>query len=300
VVACVVGADGRLPARADGDVPNFLFPESCAGVLARAAQRRAWLSRPLGQRPAYADLDADAATAVVARRLAELHDGGWLAATDAEALVTACGIPAVPTRHCRDAAAAAAAALAFGGPVALKADFEPPAHAGDVDAVLLGLHGDAAVRAGWEELERRVRAAGRPWSGVVVQPLIEPGADVLVGAVRDPQLGPVMAIGLGGRQAGLGRSVAFRAPPATDVEAGELIDASASVSAQLDGFRGGPALDREALRELILRFALLLAAAPEIAEADLNPVRCMTAGCAVLDMRLRVESRRAPERVKTW
>lgn len=184
--------------------------------------------------------------------------------------------------------------------MALKADFDPPAHAGDVDAALLGLHGEAAVRAGWEELERRVRAAGRPWSGVVVQPLVEPGADVLVGAVCDPELGPVMAIGLGGRQAGLGRSAAFRLPPATDVEAGELIDASSAVAGQLDGFRGSPALDRQALLELIQRFALLLAAAPEIAEADLNPVRCMTAGCAVLDLRLRVESRRAPARVKTW
>jgi acyl-CoA synthetase (NDP forming) len=49
-VASVVGGDGRLPERADGDVPNFLFPEDCAEVLERAAQRRAWLSRPLGQR----------------------------------------------------------------------------------------------------------------------------------------------------------------------------------------------------------------------------------------------------------
>jgi acyl-CoA synthetase (NDP forming) len=133
-----------------------------------------------------------------------------------------------------------------------------------------------------------------------VQPLVEGGADVLVGAVADPELGTVMAVGLGGRQAALNRSAAFRLPPQTDVEAGELIDASAAVAAQLDGFRGGPALDREALRDLLLRFALLLAAAPEIVEADLNPVRVMPAGCTVLDMRLRVEPRRPAERIKTW
>ena len=60
------------------------------------------------------------------------------------------------------------------------------------------------------------------------------------------------------------------------------------------------ALDRAALRELILRFTLLLIEAPEIVEADLNPVRCMTHGCVVLDMRLRIERRRPVERVKTW
>jgi acyl-CoA synthetase (NDP forming)/RimJ/RimL family protein N-acetyltransferase len=298
VVASVVGADGLLPPPAPGDVPNFPFPEACAGVLARAAERRAWLSRPLGQRPRYDDVDADAARARVERHLA--GGGGWLGAAAAEALVATHGIAAVASWPCDDAEQALAAAARVDGPVALKARFPPPAHAGDVDAVLLGLEGEAAVRSGWRELERRVAAAGRPWQGGVVQPLVAPGADVLLGAVADPELGTVMAIGLGGRQAGLGRNLVFRVPPATDVEAAELIDASESVSTQLDGFRGSPPLDREALRELILRFALLLRAVPEIAEADLNPVRCMPQGCLTLDMRVRVEPRAAAERVKTW
>ena len=123
---------------------------------------------------------------------------------------------------------------------------------------------------------------------------------MLVGAVSDPDLGPVLAVGLGGRQAGLGRGVAFRLLPVTDAEADELIDSSEGVSAELDGFRGSALLDREALRELILRFALLLREVPEVVEADLNPVRCMTNGCVVLDMRLRIEHRRPVERVKTW
>ena len=80
VVASVVGADGRLPPSAPGDVPNFLFPEACAGVLARAAQRRAWLSRPLGQHPRYGDVDPEAARALAGRRLAD--GGGWLSAAD--------------------------------------------------------------------------------------------------------------------------------------------------------------------------------------------------------------------------
>ena len=166
--------------------------------------------------------------------------------------------------------------------------------------MLLGLDGDAAVRSGWGELVRRVQAAGREWTGAVVQPLVGPGADVLVGAVGDPRLGAVMGIALGGRQAGLGRTMAFRLPPATDVEAGELIDASESVATQLEGFRGSPQLDREALQELILRFALLVRAVPEIIEADLNPIRCMPTSILTLDMRLRIGPRRARERVKTW
>ena len=124
------------------------------------------------------------------------------------------GIAAVASWPCDDVEAAVAAAAGADGPVALKARFAPPAHAGDVDATLLGLEGEAAVRGGWRELERRVVAAGRPWEGAVVQPLVSQGADVLLGAVADPELGTVMAIGLGGRQAGLGRNLVFRVPPA--------------------------------------------------------------------------------------
>ena len=192
------------------------------------------------------------------------------------------------------------AAEAIGGSIALKADFPPPEHAGDVDAALLGLEGEDAVRAGWQELERRVRAAGRRWAGAVVQPLAAPGADVLVGTITDPEVGPVMAIGLGGRHAGLAGDVAFRPLPLTDVDADELLDASRSVAALLGGVRGRPPLDRTALRELVLRLALLLQAVPEIVEADLNPVRAMVDGALVLDLRLRVERRPRVPTVRTW
>jgi acyl-CoA synthetase (NDP forming) len=123
---------------------------------------------------------------------------------------------------------------------------------------------------------------------------------VLVGAISDPDLGPVLAVGFGGRRAGLTRGTAFRLLPVTDAEADELIDSAKGVATELDGFRGSAMLDREALRELMLRFALLLRELPEVVEADLNPVRCMPNGCVVLDMRLRIEQRRPIERVKTW
>ena len=299
LVASVVSAEGRLPADGPLGLPNFLFPESCAAVLARGAERRAWLSRPVGQRPSYGDIDPAEAGALLAAQL-EVDGPGWLGTADGAALLATHGIATVASQRCVDVEAMVAVAKRIGGPIALKADFPAPAHAGDIDAVLLGLAGEGAVRAGWSELERRVQTAGRAWTGVIVQPLVSAGADVLVGAVRDPDFGPVMAIGLGGRQAGLARTVAFRMLPVTGEEADELIDASESVATQLDGFRGSPQVDRPALRELMLRFAQLLRGRPEIVEADLNPVRCMPEGCVVLDLRVHIERPRPTERVKTW
>ena len=85
-----------------------------------------------------------------------------------------------------------------------------------------------------------------------------------------------MALALGGRQAGLAGTAAFRVLPATDVEADELIDASQGRRLAAGGFPRQRRLDREALRDLILRFAVLLRDVPEIVETDLNPVRCMS------------------------
>jgi acyl-CoA synthetase (NDP forming)/RimJ/RimL family protein N-acetyltransferase len=301
VVASVLRSDGRLPASSGAGVPNYLFPESCAAVLARAAERREWLSRPLGELPHYPDLDGPAARAVIASFLDRQPAGGWLSLAEGEALLATHGIPVAAAHRCRDVERAVAVAAEIGAPVALKADFVAPAHASDIDAVLLGLEDESTVRSGWRELERRVHAAGREWIGAILQRLIAPGgADVLVGAVGDPDLGPVLAVGFGGRRAGLGRTVAFRLLPATDAEADELIDSAEGVAIELDGFRGSPVLDRQALRELMLRFALLLREVPEVVETDLNPVRCMTSGCVVLDMRLRIEPRHPVEHVKTW
>jgi ATP-grasp domain len=226
--------------------------------------------------------------------------GGWLSRTDAEALLATHGVRVAGSYLCRDLERLLAVAREIGGPVVLKADFASPAQASEIDAVLLGLDGESAVQSAWHELERRVETAGREWSGAIAQPLVAPGADLLVGAFRDPDLGAVITLALGGRHAGLGEEIACRRPPATDVEADELIDSSQGVAAVLDGFGGRTQLDRGALRDLILRLALMLEEIPEVVEADLNPVRCTTDSSLVLDARVCVERPRPVERVKTW
>lgn len=301
VVASVVRSDGRLPVSNGASVPNYAFPDTCSAVLGRAVERREWLSRPLGVRPDYPDLDAEAARSLVSLVLDREPEGGWLPLHDAEALLATHGVPVAVSHRCRDVEHALALANEMGGgPVALKAYLLTPAHASEIDAVLLGLEGEPALRAGWRELERRVRIAEREWAGVIVQRQVPPGANVLVGSFRDPDLGTVIVVGLGGRRAGLSESIVCRRPPSTDIEADELIDACRGVATELEGFRGAPVLDRAALREAILRFTLLLDEVPEVVEADLNPIRCTTDTSVVLDTRVRIAPRRPSTRVKTW
>lgn len=196
VVASVVRSDGRLPVCSGSGVPNYLFPESCVAVLARAAERRGWLSRPLGVRPHYPGLNGTAARAAISSVLAREPPGGWLSLPDAEALPATHGIPFAVSYRCRDLERALSVVQQIGGPVELKADFATPAHASEVDAVMLGLEGEEGLRSGWHELARRVQTAGREWTGARIQRLAARGADVLVGAFSDPDLGSVIALGV--------------------------------------------------------------------------------------------------------
>jgi hypothetical protein len=252
----------------------------------------------MGERPQFEGLDPDAARAQVERCLERGRD--WLTLAEAAEMLATHGVALEPAERCESIEEAVSAAAAVGAPVAMKAARPAPETPADIDGVLLGLEGEAAIRAGWLELRRRTELGEREWRGAIVQRLVEPGADVLVGALADPDLGPVMAVGLGGRQAGLAGGAGFRLLPRTDVEADELIDASEGVVARMEGFRGHPRLDRRALRELLLRFSALLAQCPEVVEADLNPVRLTPESCVALEMRIRVERRPPPQRVKTW
>src|SRR3954468_21014846 len=99
ILACIVGPDGTLPDRERWTVPNYRFPEAAVRALALAADRRDWLSRPLGQRPAYEDVDAERAHAIAAAALAE-GGTGWLERAPAAELLASHGVPLLDAAHC--------------------------------------------------------------------------------------------------------------------------------------------------------------------------------------------------------
>ena len=175
------------------------------------------------------------------------------------------------SHRCLELERAVAVAAESGGPVALKADLAAPAHASDIGAVLLGLEGEPLVPSG------RASSSGGCWPlagngpGRSSSPWCHPVPTCWWARSTTPIFRPVVAVGLAGTQARLTETAAFRLPPATDTEADELIDSAKGVAAELNGLRGSAPLDREALRELILRFTLLLAQVPEVAEAAPQP-----------------------------
>ena len=288
VLAVVLSAAG-IPAalRAEPEVAAaFMYPESAARALGRAAERADWLRRPLGSVP---DLDVDraAAAAIIDRALAD-QDDAWLEPAQARAVLLAYGIPLVGEALAHSIEEALEVADTLGYPVVVKTA-TPGAHKSEGGGVALDLGDADAVRAA-------VVHIGVP---VIVQPMIRGGAELLAGLVQDPVFGPLVAFGPGGVFAELIGDVGFRIAPVTDVDAEELVT-TGKAGKLVQGFRGAPAADVASLVDLVCRLARVGEDHPAVAELDLNPVLALPDRCIAVDARVRVQRPEGRPRVKSW
>jgi acyl-CoA synthetase (NDP forming) len=125
--------------------------------------------------------------------------------------------------------------------------------------------------------------------GVLIQPMISGGVEVMVGMTLDPLFGPLIGFGLGGIHVEILEDVCFRVTPITDRDAAEMVRGIKGYRL-LEGYRGYPPADIPAIEDLLLRVARLVEEVPEISELDLNPVIALPPGraCQIVDARIRV------------
>ena len=188
---------------------------------------------------------------------------------------------------------AVAAARELGCPVALKAVASELLHKSDAGGVRLGLDGRTAVSAAAREIATAVEAAGHTLEGLVVQPMVEPGVELLMGVVSDESFGPVIACGAGGTLTEVLGDVALRITPLTDLDAREMLRSLRSFRL-LEGYRGARPCDVSALEEVLLRLSALVEAHPEVVELDANPVVAAPEGALIVDARVRLAAVPAP------
>jgi acyl-CoA synthetase (NDP forming) len=165
------------------------------------------------------------------------------------------------------------AARALGFPVAMKILSADVAHKSDIGAVLLDLKTENEVAAGFDLILSRVREAmpDAAIAGVLVSPMVRGVAETILGARRDTVFGPVVMFGLGGVFVEIFRDVTFRAAPFGHDVAHAMIREIAAFPL-LDGARGRPKADLDALAEALVRLSEFAAAnADTVAEVDINP-----------------------------
>src|SRR5262249_38802252 len=166
------------------------------------------------------------------------------------------------------------AAAGFGGPVVLKAEAAGLVHKTEAGAVKLGLHGEAEVRAAYQEL---ASTFGARLTGVLVEPMLSGGVEVLVGVIQGPVFGPLVVFGLGGVATEVLGDHAARLTPLTDADADDLIH-DVHAAPLLLGHRGTAPVNTAALADVLLRVSRLADDLPEGPELDPNPVIATAGG----------------------
>ncbi|NWG12981.1 MAG: acetate--CoA ligase family protein [Acidobacteria bacterium] len=291
VLTVFMSVDGKpraLNAGARGRLPSYSFPENAAVALAAAERYSRWRKRPAG---CVLSLDPAARTAIrrVIDRLIEVHEEPvWLEPDDLATVLGNAGIEfAAAVQASLEGAPDAADRLGY--PLVMKVLVPEVVHKSDVGGVILGLRRREEVTAAIKLLKERMKENGFALESVLLQREVPGAVEALVGITVDSTFGPLIVCGLGGVLVELIKDFTFRPAPVSDIDAEEMIS-GLRTGRLLDGYRGAPPADRQALVQVIRRVSALAEAVPELLELDLNPVKVLDSGrgAVVVDGRMRV------------
>ncbi|MEW6400322.1 MAG: acetate--CoA ligase family protein [Chloroflexota bacterium] len=257
----------------DAKVPTYPFPERAASALAvlveraeflNGVQRLETLEVGLGRKPKVGRL--------------------W----SPNQMLTAYGIPTAPIRLARDEDEAVVIAEELGFPVVMKIASPDISHKSDVGGVVLNIADTMSLRSAYAQMMKRVCEAlpEARIHGVYVQRQIPQGQEVIVGAVKDPQFGHLMMFGSGGVEVEGLKDVAFALAPLTQAEVQEMMRKTWA-GRKLQGFRNIPAVDQEAVLDVLRKLSRLVMEHPEIEEIEINPLRVLAKGAVAVDVRMK-------------
>jgi acetyltransferase len=263
----------------DARIPVFYTPDTLARGLRSRLAYHTWRERRLADGFASAPSRTAAQDEAIAQALG--LGRATLSESESKQLLAAWGVGSARERLVGSAEAAVEAAEQLGFPVALKVDSPDILHKTEAGVVRLNLGDAAQVRTAWADILAKAHAPQARINGVSVQEMVGDGVEVIVGVSCDPQLGPVLLFGSGGVMVEVYGDVTLRRCPITWAEAREMI-AEVKGARLLQGFRGRPAADVQALEDTLVRvshFAMHMEG--RLAELDINPLMVLPAGRGV-------------------
>ncbi|NLE44728.1 MAG: acetate--CoA ligase [Chloroflexi bacterium] len=293
VLACFMG-EARVEAGAqilrEQGVPTYMFPERAAASLAAMDSYRRERERPL-----FSPEPCTECIPAVRELFDQVRADGRVTIGDAEAwgVLKAYGFTVPESRLATSVDEAVSIAEEIGYPVVLKIASPDILHKTDVGGVRINLRSATDVRDAFDLIVYRAEKYmpdARIW-GCQVQQMVPGGREILLGMSRDPQFGPLVAFGLGGIYVEVLKDVAFRIAPFSRQEADEMIREIRSYRL-LEGVRGEPPADHEAMVDALMRISRLVTDFPEIVELDINPLMVFENGngTMAIDMRLVLAS----------
>lgn len=290
VLAVFMGHKGLIPGLAEASIPSFAFPEDAARALSSVTDWAEWVRRPVGHVVQPDRCDVRRARQIVDRALHNSDVTGpvWLGVEDTEALLAAYAIP-LAGHVLVSTPEEAAEAVAHLGVEQVVVKIASAVHKKDIGGVRLGIRTPTEAATAVREIRAQLDTAGlgEHAERFVVQEMVTDGVEVVVGVVHDPAFGPLVMVGCGGSLVELIEDVSLRITPLSDIDVDEMLT-SLRTYPLLTGFRGSPALDIAALRDLLYRINHLIETIPEVAEMDLNPIFVRQHGLMAVDARIAV------------
>ena len=272
------GRDAVAPALKklrDANVPVFEDAAACLRAVRAAINLQTHRTRAKTRPTKASAVDPDRARK--ARRILAASPAG-LSEHDSKRLLAMYGIATPREKVVRDATAAVAAAESIGYPVAVKAHGAEIQHKSDAGGVRLNLKNARDVRKAFKEVTTSASA-----DEALVARMIPAGPELILGLVRDPQVGSVVVVGTGGSFVEIMQDVQVAIPPVSPSEANELLN-KLQGAPLLDGARGRPAANRDAIVEAIVGLSQL---GTEIGDAveqiDINPLIASQRGAWAAD-----------------
>lgn len=270
-------------------VPEYRFPERAAAALSILSRRAEFLQTVQTAPEWPCPKAAGKARQILSE--ASAGPGAFLPTAVCQQLLTAYDIPVPGSGLATTADGAVELARQVGLPVVLKIVSADVPHKSDVGGVVLDVRTETAVAEAFTNMMAKVQTAvpQAKLDGVLVQPMIPDGQEVIVGVVRDPQFGPVLMFGSGGVEVEGLNDVAFALAPLTQAEAESLLK-NTWAGRKLAGYRHVAAGDETAVLNIILRLGQLAADCPQLAEIEINPLRVFPngQGAISLDVRARL------------
>jgi len=176
-----------------------------------------------------------------------------------------------------------AVAKKIGFPIVLKLMAEDIVHKSDTGAVKLNINNEVEIATAYDEL---MKIPSQSEKSISVQKMAdEPITELIIGMTTDAQFGPALMFGIGGILVELLEDVSFRIAPITEYDAREQIHEIKGFPI-LDGYRGKPKADLDAIVNTLLKISDLVIKHEEINEMDLNPVFIYESGLVCVDARI--------------
>jgi len=271
---------GLIDRLRQSNLPVYEFAEDGARALAAMAAYAELRDRKVEDPPELA-VDRASAEAIVRK-----HEGrdAYLPQADAFAILSAYGVPVPKVRVVAGPDDLGAAAADVGFPCVLKIDSTAVVHKSDEGGVALGIADEQALAAAFVDMKGRFPGGEVAF---ILQEQKPAGREIIIGATESPGLGHLVMFGLGGIFVEVMEDVAFALAPLSRPEASALMRNIKGFPI-LEGVRGEPGADLEAIEDLLLRVSRMVADHPSITELDLNPILVTPDGACAVDVRLKV------------